>query len=53
MTAIFAGSSHLLVELPLFGGPVLLLIGGVFAMMRSERERAARTEERPPSLARA
>lgn len=48
MTAIFACSSHLLVDLPLFGGPVLLPIGGVFAMTRSERKRAARTEERPP-----
>jgi hypothetical protein len=48
MTAIFACSGHLLVDLPLFGGPVLLLIGGVLAMTRSERQRAARPEEPPP-----
>jgi hypothetical protein len=38
-------ASHLLVDLPLFGGPVLFVIGAVLLISRSERRRAGREED--------
>jgi hypothetical protein len=43
----FACASHLLVDLPLFGGPVLMLVGAVLFTARSERRRAAGAETGP------
>jgi hypothetical protein len=40
MTAL-ACASHLLIDLPLFGAPVLLLGGGVWFTTRAERKRGA------------
>jgi hypothetical protein len=34
-------ASHLLVDLPLFGGPVLFVLGAVLLIRRSERRQAA------------
>ena len=46
MTAL-ACASHLLVDLPLFGGPVLFVVGAVLMIRRSERRRfAAERHER-------
>jgi hypothetical protein len=42
MTPVLACASHLLVDLPLFGGPVVMIIGTVVLMARSERRRAGR-----------
>jgi len=39
MTPVLACASHLLVDLPLFGGPVVMVIGTVFWMARAERKR--------------
>ncbi len=36
-----ACASHVLIDLPLFGAPVLLLSGGVWWTTRSERRRAS------------
>ena len=36
-----ACASHLLVDLPLFGGPVLMLVAAVLFTIRSERRRSA------------
>ncbi len=51
-----ACSSHLLVDLPLFGGPVAFVIGAVLMIRRSERraapeaaQAAAAEVERPSS----
>jgi hypothetical protein len=44
MTGLVACASHLLVDLPLLGGPVLFVIGAVLLISRSERRRAAREE---------
>ncbi len=41
MTGLYACASHLLVDLPLFGGPVLFVIAAVLLISRSERRRAA------------
>ncbi|MEA2158460.1 MAG: hypothetical protein QOD66_840 [Solirubrobacteraceae bacterium] len=46
MTGLVACASHLLVDLPLFGGPVLFVIGAVLLISRSERRRAAREDGR-------
>ena len=40
MTPLLACASHLLVDLPLFGAPVLLLGGAMAAIVRGERRRA-------------
>jgi hypothetical protein len=40
---LLACASHLLVDLPLFGGPVVLLAGGVFLTARGERRRTGRS----------
>jgi hypothetical protein len=47
MTGLFACASHLLVDLPLFGGPVLFVVAAVALISRSERRRAG--EEGPSS----
>ena len=39
--AILACAGHVLVDLPLFGSPILLLAGAVAWIVRSERRRAA------------
>ena len=39
-----ACASHVLIDLPLFGAPVLLLGGGVWWTTRSERRRATSRE---------
>jgi hypothetical protein len=44
-----ACASHVLVDLPLFGGPVLTLAGGVLWTMRKERRRARETAGEDPS----
>jgi hypothetical protein len=44
-----ACASHLLVDLPLFGGPVILLIGGVLLTTRAERRRERAAEVTGPS----
>jgi hypothetical protein len=41
MTSLLACASHVLVDLPLFGGPVLLVGGAAFVMARFERQRDA------------
>ncbi len=41
MISLPACSSHLLVDLPLFGGPVVLVVAAVALISRSERRRAA------------
>jgi hypothetical protein len=38
--AILACAGHVLIDLPLFGSPVLLLAGAVAWMVRAERRRA-------------
>ena len=38
MTAL-ACTSHLLVDLPLFGGPVAFVVGAILLIRRSERRR--------------
>lgn len=48
MTAL-ACSSHLLVDLPLFGGPVAFVIGAVLMIRRSERRRLTSSEGAEPS----
>jgi hypothetical protein len=40
MSVVIACTSHLLVDLPLFGGPVALVIGAIAVVARSERKRA-------------
>jgi hypothetical protein len=40
MSVVVACTSHLLVDLPLFGGPVALVIGAIAIVARSERRRA-------------
>ncbi len=42
MSALYACASHLLVDLPLFGGPVLFVVAAVLLISRSERRREAR-----------
>jgi hypothetical protein len=42
MTPIIACAGHVLIDLPLFGSPILLLAGAVAWMVRSERRRADR-----------
>jgi hypothetical protein len=42
MTPVLACASHLLIDLPLFGGPVVMVIATVLLMARSERRRATR-----------
>jgi hypothetical protein len=37
---VLACASHVLIDLPLFGGPVLALAGGVLWTTRQERKRA-------------
>jgi hypothetical protein len=44
MIGLLACASHLLVDLPLFGGPVVFVIGAVLLISRGERRRAAREE---------
>ena len=36
---VLACASHLLVDLPLFGGPVAFVIGAIVMIRRSERRR--------------
>ena len=48
MTPVPACASHLLVDLPLFGGPVALVIATVVLMARSERRRAGRQSGMQP-----
>ena len=36
---VLACASHLLVDLPLFGGPVAVLVGGVLLTARGDRRR--------------
>jgi cytochrome c-type biogenesis protein CcmH/NrfF len=40
MTALYACASHLLVDLPLFGAPALMVILAVALITRAERRRA-------------
>jgi hypothetical protein len=40
MTVLYACASHLLVDLPLFAGPALMIIGAVALITRAERRRA-------------
>ncbi len=46
---ILACASHLLVDLPLFGGPVVLIAGSVGLIARSERRRAGRRAADSPA----
>ena len=46
MTPILACASHMLVDLPLFGGPVVMVIGAA----RSERHRAGEQPARKRGL---
>jgi hypothetical protein len=39
MIPVLACAGHVLIDLPLFGSPVLLLAGAVTWMVRSERRR--------------
>ena len=47
MTPVLACASHLLVDLPLFGGPVVMVVAAVGLMTRSERRRAQRARQAP------
>jgi cytochrome c-type biogenesis protein CcmH/NrfF len=47
MTPILACASHLLVDLPLFGGPVVMVIAAVVLMTRAERRRSKRIRQAP------
>jgi hypothetical protein len=49
MTGLYACASHVLVDLPLFGGPVLFVVAAVLLVSRNERRRAAREEVRSPA----
>lgn len=40
MIAPLACASHLLIDLPLFGGPVVMVLGAMLLMARAERRRA-------------
>jgi hypothetical protein len=40
VTLVFAHAGHLLVDIPLFLGPVLLLGGALFVSTRRERRRS-------------
>jgi hypothetical protein len=40
MTALYACASHLLVDLPLFGGPAVMIIAAIALITRTERRRA-------------
>ncbi len=42
MSPVLACAGHVLVDLPLFGGPVVMVIATVVLMARSERRRARR-----------
>ena len=44
MTPVLACASHLLVDLPLFGGPVVMVIAAVVLMTRSERRKGRRPQ---------
>ncbi len=51
MSLLFACASHLLIDLPLFGGPVVMVLGAVFVMARAERRRGSRSRpSRPPAI---
>ncbi len=50
MTGLYGCASHLLVDLPLFGGPVLFVIAAVVLISRSERRRPAASEGGSPGL---
>jgi hypothetical protein len=43
---ITACASHLLIDLPLFGSPALLLAGALVLIARSERRRASSSPSR-------
>ena len=45
-------ASHLLVDLPLFGGPVVLPVIGVLMVVRAERRRARLSASGPPARGR-
>jgi cytochrome c-type biogenesis protein CcmH/NrfF len=47
MSLVIACASHLLVDLPLFGGPVVMVVGAVVMMARAERRRGAHSRESP------
>ncbi len=47
MSVVIACTSHLLVDLPLFGGPVLLIVGGIGLTARAERRRARAAAPEP------
>jgi hypothetical protein len=44
-----ACASHVLIDLPLFGAPVFLLVGAVLFTTRAERRRAASSAAPAPS----
>jgi hypothetical protein len=46
MSPLIACASHLLVDLPLFGGPVALIVGAVGLTARAERRRALKQFQR-------
>jgi cytochrome c-type biogenesis protein CcmH/NrfF len=46
MITLPACASHLLVDLPLFGGPIVMVVLAVVLMARSERRRAQSTTGR-------
>jgi hypothetical protein len=48
VTGLYACASHLLVDLPLFGGPVLFVVAAVVLISRNERRRAAAAEDADP-----
>ena len=50
MTVLYACASHLLVDLPLFAGPALMIIGAVALITRAERRRARVSSPAAPAL---
>jgi hypothetical protein len=46
---VLACASHVLIDLPLFGGPVLALAGGVLWTVRNERRRARQVDTEEPA----
>ncbi len=51
MTPILACASHLLVDLPLFGGPVVMVAAGLYYTARRERRGAEDPSGDQPPIA--
>jgi cytochrome c-type biogenesis protein CcmH/NrfF len=52
MNSLLACTSHLLVDLPLFAGPAVMVIGAIVLIARRERRRGSEGRERLASFER-